>query len=62
MVNSVALSAVVPNASLRHSNVYLSSTDADFANHFCSSVPGIYLHTLRAGLLGSSDNRIEIGV
>jgi CRISPR-associated protein Csx3 len=74
VVNPVALLEVVGNAVLRQSNVYFSSSDADFPDRMeaarrwpelktgsvpvrggwrlYSSGPGIFLHTVRACLLG----------
>ena len=74
VVNPVGLAQVVPHAALRQSNVYFSSSDADFpdrvvaAEHWSqlrdgtvavkggwrlySSGPGLYLHKVRACLLG----------
>lgn len=74
VVNPVALSASVPNAAPRQSNVYFSSSDADFGDRYeaktrwdelrtgdvavrggwrlYSSGPGLYLHKVRACLLG----------
>jgi CRISPR-associated protein Csx3 len=72
--NPVGLTAAVPNAAARQSNVYFSSSDADFADRIeaaarwgelrtgavavrggwrlYSSGPGLFLHTVRAWLLG----------
>jgi CRISPR-associated protein Csx3 len=72
--NPVALTEVVPQAAPRQSNVYFSSSDADFADRFeaatrwaelrtgrvavrggwrlYSSGPGLFLHKVRACLLG----------
>ncbi len=74
IVNPVGLGAVVPNAAPRQSNVYFSSSDADFADRYeaekrwselrtgsvavrggwrlYSSGPGLFLHKVRACLLG----------
>ncbi len=74
VVNPVALAQVVGNAEARQSNVYFSSSDADFNDRYVarqrwgdlrtgkvgvrggwrlySSGPGIYLHKVRACLLG----------
>lgn len=74
VVNPVGLDAVVPTAAPRQSNVYFSSSDADFADRaeasarwadlragrvavragwrLYSSGPGLYLHKVRACLLG----------
>jgi len=74
VVNPVGLGHVVPGAVARQSNVYFSSSDADFANRLeaaarwpelragrvpvrggwrlYSSGPGLYLHKVRACLLG----------
>ena len=74
VVNPVSLTAVVPHAAPRQSNVYFSSSDADFANRYeasarwpelrtggiavrggwrlYSSGPGLFLHKIRACLLG----------
>jgi len=74
VVNPVGLEHVVPGAVARQSNVYFSSSDADFANRLeaadrwselragrvpvrggwrlYSSGPGLYLHKVRACLLG----------
>jgi 1,2-beta-oligoglucan phosphorylase len=74
VVNPVGLAAVVPNVAPRQSNVYFSSSDADFPNRveaaarwnelrsgrvpvrggwrLYSSGPGLFLHTVRAALLG----------
>jgi len=74
VVNPVGLSDVVPQAAPRQSNVYFSSSDADFADRveaaqrwpelragrvavrggwrLYSSGPGLYLHKIRACLLG----------
>lgn len=73
-LNPVALARVVPNAAARQSNVYFSSSDADFADRpeatarweelrrgtvpvrggwrLYSSGPGLFLHKVRACLLG----------
>jgi cellobiose phosphorylase len=73
-VNPIGLTAVVPNAAPRQSNVYFSSSDADFGDRYeaakrwselkaghvavrggwrlYSSGPGLFLHTIRASLLG----------
>jgi CRISPR-associated protein Csx3 len=72
--NPVALAEVVPHAAPRQSNVYFSSSDADFADRLqaaarwpelragrvavrggwrlYSSGPGLFLRTVRTGLLG----------
>jgi CRISPR-associated protein Csx3 len=74
VVNPVGLDQVVPRAVARQSNVYFSSSDADFADRIeaaarwpelragrvpvrggwrlYSSGPGLYLHKVRACLLG----------
>jgi CRISPR-associated protein Csx3 len=74
VVNPVGLTATVPHAAPRQSNVYFSSSDADFADRLeaaarwnelrtgavavrggwrlYSSGPGLYLHAIRAALLG----------
>ena len=74
VVNPVGLSAILPTAAPRQSNVYFSSSDADFADRYeaakrwnelrtgtvavrggwrlYSSGPGLYLHKIRACLLG----------
>ena len=74
VANPVGLTATVPHAAPRQSNVYFSSSDADFPDRveaaarwnelrtgrvavrggwrLYSSGPGLYLHTLRAALLG----------
>lgn len=74
VVNPVALEKSVPTAAPRQSNVYFSSSDADFRDRFeaaerwsdlragkvsvrggwrlYSSGPGLYLHKIRACLLG----------
>jgi cellobiose phosphorylase len=74
VANPVGLKEVVPNAAARQSNVYFSSSDADFADRLeaaarwndlrtgrvavrggwrlYSSGPGLFLHTVRASLLG----------
>ncbi|MBA3849796.1 MAG: hypothetical protein C0502_07345 [Opitutus sp.] len=74
VVNPVGLERVVPRAAPRQSNVYFSSSDADFADRLefsarwpelragrialragwrlYSSGPGLYLHKVRACLLG----------
>lgn len=74
VVNPVALAEVVPTAAPRQSNVYFSSSDADFADRLeasarwaelragrvpvragwrlYSSGPGLFLHKVRACLLG----------
>lgn len=74
VVNPVGLAEVVPQAAPRQSNVYFSSSDADFADRveaaqrwpelragrvavrggwrLYSSGPGLYLHKIRACLLG----------
>jgi CRISPR-associated protein Csx3 len=74
VVNPVALKAIVPNAAARQSNVYFSSSDADFPDRYVaarrwseirsgqvavrggwrlySSGPGLFLHKVRACLLG----------
>ncbi|MBI5425415.1 MAG: cellobiose phosphorylase [Opitutae bacterium] len=74
VVNPVGLEQVVPRAAPRQSNVYFSSSDADFADRveaaarwpelragrvsvrggwrLYSSGPGLYLHKIRACLLG----------
>jgi len=73
-VNPVDLVAIVPQAAPRQSNVYFSSSDADFADRYeaakrwpelragrvavrggwrlYSSGPGLFLHKIRACLLG----------
>jgi CRISPR-associated protein Csx3 len=74
VVNPVDLATVVPQAAPRQSNVYFSSSDADFADRYeaaarwpelragrvkvrggwrlYSSGPGLFLHKVRACLLG----------
>jgi CRISPR-associated protein Csx3 len=74
VANPVGLAAVVPNAAPRQSNVYFSSSDADFPDRLAmtarwselsagrvavrggwrlySSGPGLFLHKVRACLLG----------
>jgi CRISPR-associated protein Csx3 len=74
VANPVGLTDVVPNAAPRQSNVYFSSSDADFADRLeaaarwnelragrvavrggwrlYSSGPGLFLHKVRAALLG----------
>ncbi len=74
VVNPIALEASVPNAVPRQSNVYFSSSDADFPDRYeavarwqelregrvavrggwrlYSSGPGLFLHKVRARLLG----------
>lgn len=74
VVNPVALGEILPNAAARQSNVYFSSSDADFPDRVVaarrwnelrngsvpvragwrlySSGPGLYLHKVRACLLG----------
>ena len=74
VANPVGLGVTVPHAAPRQSNVYFSSSDADFADRLdaagrwselraggvCvrggwrlySSGPGLYLHAVRAALLG----------
>lgn len=74
VVNPVALGEILPNAAPRQSNVYFSSSDADFEDRVVaaerwnelragrvtvragwrlySSGPGLYLHKVRACLLG----------
>ena len=74
VANPVSLTATVPHAALRQSNVYFSSSDADFPDRveaaacwnelrtgavavrggwrLYSSGPGLYLHAIRAALLG----------
>jgi CRISPR-associated protein Csx3 len=74
VVNPVGLAALVPQAAPRQSNVYFSSSDADFADRaeatarwselrtghvpvrggwrLYSSGPGLFLHKVRACLLG----------
>jgi CRISPR-associated protein Csx3 len=74
VVNPVGLATVVPQAAPRQSNVYFSSSDADFADRYeaaerwpelragrvtvrggwrlYSSGPGLFLHQIRACLLG----------
>lgn len=74
VVNPVSLEKVVPNAMPRQSNVYFSSSDANFDDRYeaqeyweelktgkvgvrggwrlYSSGPGIYVHAVRASLLG----------
>ena len=74
VVNPVGLAAIVPHAAPRQSNVYFSSSDADFPDRLeaaarwndlrtggvgvrggwrlYSSGPGLYLHAIRAALLG----------
>ncbi|HXU90548.1 MAG TPA: hypothetical protein VFQ62_16970 [Methylomirabilota bacterium] len=74
VVNPVGLTATVPQAAPRQSNVYFSSSDAEFADRLeaaarwnelrtggvavrggwrlYSSGPGLYLHAIRAALLG----------
>jgi CRISPR-associated protein Csx3 len=74
VANPVALTATVPHAAPRQSNVYFSSSDADFPDRLeaaarwnelrtggvavrggwrlYSSGPGLYLHAIRAALLG----------
>lgn len=74
VANPVRLTATVPHAALRQSNVYFSSSDADFPDRLeaaarwkelrtggvavrggwrlYSSGPGLYLHAIRAALLG----------
>ena len=74
VVNPVGLTATVPHAMPRQSNVYFSSSDADFPDRLDAAVrwpelrtggvavrggwrlyssgPGLYLHAIRAALLG----------
>lgn len=74
VVNPVGLLDLLPHATSRQSNVYFSSSDADFADRYeatahwnelrtgrvpvragwrlYSSGPGLFLHKVRAGLLG----------
>ena len=74
VINPVGLAAVVPHAAPRQSNVYFSSSDADFGDRYeaaerwedlrtgkvavrggwrlYSSGPGLFLHLVRASLLG----------
>lgn len=82
VVNPVALAAIVPNAAPRQSNVYFSSSDADFADRYearerwselrtgqvavrggwrlYSSGPGLFLHKVRACLLGVREHFDEV--
>jgi len=82
VVNPVGLHQVVPGAVARQSNVYFSSSDADFADRveaaarwpelragrvpvrggwrLYSSGPGLYLHQIRAGLLGLRESFDEV--
>jgi len=82
VVNPVALDKVVGNAAPRQSNVYFSSSDADFADRYeaalhwpdvksgavrvrggwrlYSSGPGIFIHKVRACLLGLRESFGEI--
>jgi len=81
-VNPVGLAAVVPMAAPRQSNVYFSSSDADFADRYeaqqrwsevregrvavrggwrlYSSGPGLFLHKVRACLLGVRERFDEV--
>ena len=82
VVNPVALARVVGNAAPRQSNVYFSSSDADFADRYeaalhwpdvksgavrvrggwrlYSSGPGMFVHKVRACLLGLRESFGEI--
>ncbi len=82
VVNPVGLHEVLSNALPRQSNVYFSSSDADFSDRIeasrrwtelrtasvgvrggwrlYSSGPGIYIHTVRASLLGLRESFGEI--
>jgi CRISPR-associated protein Csx3 len=82
VANPVGLTATVPHAAPRQSNVYFSSSDADFPDRLdaaarwnelgrghvavragwrlYSSGPGLYLHTVRAALLGVRESFGEV--
>ena len=82
VVNPVDLTSVVPHAAPRQSNVYFSSSDADFPDRYeaakrwselhtghvavrggwrlYSSGPGLFLHKVRACLLGVRESFDEI--
>lgn len=82
VVNPVGLDAVVPTAAPRQSNMYFSSSDADFADRYeaaerwselragrvavrggwrlYSSGPGLFLHKVRACLLGVREKFDEV--
>ena len=82
VVNPVGLAEVVPNAAPRQSNVYFSSSDADFSDRheaarrwselrdgrvpvrggwrLYSSGPGLFLHKIRACLLGVRESFDEV--
>lgn len=82
VINPVGLEHIVPGAVARQSNVYFSSSDADFADRLeaaarwpelragripvragwrlYSSGPGLYLHKIRACLLGLRESFDEV--
>ncbi|HEX3177649.1 MAG TPA: amylo-alpha-1,6-glucosidase [Methylomirabilota bacterium] len=82
VANPVGLTATVPHAAPRQSNVYFSSSDADFPDRLeaaarwselrtgdvavrggwrlYSSGPGLYLHAIRAALLGVRESFGEV--
>ncbi len=82
VVNPVGLEALVPHAAPRQTNVYFSSSDADFDDRLVaarrwgelrgssvpvrggwrlySSGPGLFIHTVRASLLGLRESFGEL--
>ncbi|HVU24775.1 MAG TPA: hypothetical protein VHE13_11685, partial [Opitutus sp.] len=82
VANPIGLSAIVPHAEPRQSNVYFSSSDADFADRYeasarwpelhmgsvpvrggwrlYSSGPGLFIHKIRACLLGVRESYGDI--